>query len=246
MDFKKLQQTLFDLDPTDRSEDIAKLSAMASNNSAQINESREVELPDNIPTTYTPSSDINNLMALAGISTPQAQKLDESILGRAGSAAGSVASAVSGAAGTVGSSFSAGRKSPSVVGDAVSGAFSGRSGGGRAKKQSSGQDSENQKITGGKTGVEFAKALGLEDTNEIQLFSRGFESYKKGQPPGRNESVAIAKGFGNFLKMSYSNKRQVMDQFMRRIKPVGESDSNDLDDLKNKLKENLRKKLGGK
>jgi hypothetical protein len=247
MDYKKLQQTLFDIEPVDYSRDKAILSELAGSPArvAVPDPNSLEESTSYIPTPVSGDKSILDLMSLAGIpksAQSPVSPIMENVLGRAASAAGNVTS-------TVGKDFRTGQKSSTLAGDALSGAFSGSPS--SPRKSASGAAQDDAKLIGGKTGREFAKILGINETN-VNLFARGFDRIKRGQEPGPKEKMALGEGFSNLMKMDDAGKRKIIQQFII-MKKVGEEAipeessniENELSDLKGRLKNALRKKLGG-
>jgi len=221
MDWNKLQHTLYNLDPTDRRDDIAKLTQVAQSGAPTVAPTKDyVTESVNVPQGSMPLGidSISDFAALAGIVTEGKQKDADQVRAK-----GPMPKAEPGRTKHPFQDKLVGEEEIDEVGatDFVKGRFKqgyNNANNPAALKNPDGSSKqaaakkEPTRITGGMSGQRIASELGV---TEPQQFANGYNKIKSGRPINRNEQMALGAGFAQLMKMDDVSLRKMMNQLVQ-------------------------------
>jgi len=243
MDWHKLQQTLFALDPTDAREDLEKLRAQANEREAIVAPTKDYVMENvEVPKGSMPLNldSIADFAKLAGIRLDEKQKhgdyargsdpmpkaklgrtkhpLKDKLVGEEDIDEGPLDGFAKG--------FQSGQPGGALGPDAAE-----RTAGKVVNKLTNPQGKPNankpqaQKVKGSVTGAQLGKQLGVSDPN---TFNQAVLRVKQGQPLNRMHQAAMSDAFVKLMAMDPQSTQRVM-QLLKRSEAQAESQ-----DLKNR------------
>lgn len=226
MDWHKLQHTLYNLDPTDPREDLAKLRAAAQTAAADVALTKDyitesVEVPQGslgLDRDYS----VADFAALAGVRLDEKQKM-----GSAGQAKGRDPMPKTSKPSSTGEqphplkdklvgeegaadAFKHGLSNYNKPG-AITGA-AGRVSPNEPKQKAGGATQQTQKTQGTVTGAQLAKQIGVSDPN---AFLQAIQKVRQGQPINRIHQAAFSDAFQKLMAMDPENTQRVMMMLKR-------------------------------
>jgi hypothetical protein len=230
MDWHKLQQTLFALDPTDPREDLAKLRAAAQGSAVKevketidyLNESAQVPQGS---LAMDRDYSVADFAALAGVRLDERQKPADQVRGtepmpkaKPGRTDHPFKDRLVGEeeidegplgniAAKAKAGFAAGRAAPQGF-NAAQAAYRGELPADSAPKKP-----KPQKIKGGVTGAQLSRQLGIQDPT---IFNQAIQRVKQGQPLGRPHQAAMSDAFVKLMAMDSQKTQQIL-QLLRRM-----------------------------
>lgn len=235
MDWHKLQQTLYNLDPTDPSEDLAKLRD-AAQASAKMSEPRIDYLSESVDVpqgslTMDRDYSMSDFAALAGIRLDERQKhgdyargsdpmpkakpgrtkhpLKDKLVGEApldGFARGYQAGQPGGRLGPDAAERAAGNLAGKVTTPSDS-------------KQAQTQKPKAQRVKSSVTGAQLGKQIGVSDPN---AFNQAVLKVQQGQPLNRLHQAAMSDAFVKLMAMNPQDTQRIM-QLLKRSEARTES-----------------------
>lgn len=261
MDYHDLQRKLFELDPTDPREDLAKLKAAAVGGNEVSNTTNTIvenyEVPEGSLAVDKDYS-LSDFAALAGIRLDEKQKM-----GAAGQAKGRDPMPS-----TSKPSKSGEQKHPlkdKLVGEAepndqtlgqrfMKGVDNynklpienpldklRRGNTDKNPKQQTGSSTQQtQKVKGGLTGQQLGKQLGVSDPN---IFNQAVMKVKQGQPLNRMHMASFSEAFQKLMQMDPQSTQKVMTMLKRMEAQPAESSNNSEESIKERLYRELNKKM---
>jgi hypothetical protein len=240
MDWHKLQQTLFALDPTDPREDLAKLQAQAGGRGTDVAPAKDyVAESVDVPAGSMPLNldSIADFARLAGVRLDEKQKhgdyargsdpmpkakpgrtkhpLKDKLVGEEDIEEGPMDGFARG--------FQAGQPGGALGPDAAE-----RTVGKVTNKLTnpSGKPNTNkpqaQKVKGSVTGAQLGKQLGVSDPN---TFNQAVQRVKQGQPLNRMHQAAMSEAFVKLMAMDPQSTQRVMQLLKRSEAQVESQDS---------------------
>ena len=228
MDWHKLQNTLFELDPTDPREDLKKLQAQANGGGADVPPTKDyvtesVEVPQGSMPLGIDS--VADFAALAGVRIDEKQKM-----GAAGQAKGKDPMPKSSKPSSTGEqphplkdklvgegpidSFNKGRQdyqSGAFAPDAAEKFIKSKLSPGNTKSKINAP--EKKKIKGSVTGAQLSRQLGISNPT---LFNQAVMKAKQGQELTRTEQSAMSNAFIQLMGMDPQETQKVL-QMLRRM-----------------------------
>lgn len=226
MDWHKLQHTLYNMDPTDPKEDLAKLRQQAEGGDSQPKETKDyvtesIDVQDGSLPVGVDS--IADFAALAGVKLTESQKAGDYARGsdsmpkaKPGRTDHPLKDKLVGDSmdqdideGPLGKTwqkakagFKAGRASPGGI-DAMKQAYKGS-----APKEPTGKTQKDQSPkTGGANSMRIATALGTSNTT---LMNQAIQRLQQGQALSRNHYTPLEEAFTNMLNMDRKQLQRVM------------------------------------
>jgi hypothetical protein len=234
MDWHKLQQTLFALDPTDPREDLAKLQAAAQGSTSNVTPTKDyvtesVEVPKGSMPLELDS--IADFARLAGVRIDEKQKHGDYARGsdpmpkaKSGRTKHPLKDKLVGeeeVEENVVDAFKAGKANYNTLGALKGGAAAMA----RQQPKAASTKTQAQKVKGSVTGAQLGKQLGVSDPN---TFNQAILRVKQGQPLNRMHQAAMSEAFVKLMAMDPQSTQRVM-QLLKRSEAQTESQ-----DLKNR------------